>query len=260
VLDPLRYEVDLKALGAYAGRFRALAADDAATRAWLEQVGAKPHSWFTTWWVNQLSRVVSVYDAHGMTGSYAMHLLSTDQWRALVGSGKRLLDVGAGAGYVTAHAEPLFEQIVCTETSRALAKRLRKRGLGVHAHDLLETPLAGEARFDVIACLNVLDRTPKPHSLLAHLRTLLAPAARLLVAVPLPVRAHVHVPGATISPAEPLPASERTFEGALCELSAFFEASGFSIERIARAPYLSRGDTGAPLYALDDALWVLKRA
>jgi SAM-dependent methyltransferase len=259
VQPELVYDAALPALGRYATRFRPLRAD-AATQAWLRELGARPHGWLTTFWVEQLTRFVSVYDAHGMTGSYAMHLLSSEQWRELIGNlTGRLLDVGAGAGYVTAQAAPLFQEVVCTETSSALAKRLAKRGFRVHPQDLSRVPLAGEPPFDVIACLNVLDRTPRPRSLLTHLRGLLAPGGRLVVAMPLPVRAHVHVAGATISADEPLPATEQSFEGALVELSELlFEAHGFAIERIARVPYLSRGDARSPLYVLDDAVWVLR--
>jgi hypothetical protein len=42
-------------------------------------------------------------------------------------------------------------------------------------------------------------------------------------------------------------------------MSSFFEAEGFAIERLARLPYLSRGDSRAPYYVLDDGLWVLRR-
>jgi SAM-dependent methyltransferase len=178
-----------------------------------------------------------------------------------VGEGQRLLDVGAGAGYVTEQARPLFHEVVCTETSRPLARRLEARGFRVHARDLLEAPLADEAPFDVIACLNVLDRTRRPLSLLRQLGAMLTSETRLLVSMPLPVRAHAYVSSACISPDEPLPSTESRFEAAVIELTRdLFEAHGFGVERIARAPYLSHGDAHAPVYALDDALWVLRRA
>ncbi len=254
----LKYQADLKALGAYAGRFVAFR-PDAGTRAWLDQVGSRPHSMVETWMVATLSRFMSSYDAHGLTATYAMHLLSEAQWGELAGVRRaRLLDVGAGAGYVTENARPWFEHITCTETSQPLARRLSERGFTVHAHDLLEHPLPEPHAFDLISCLNVIDRTRRPISLLCALRDLLGPEARLVVSVPLPVRPHVHVAGATISPQERLPMSEHVFEPAAVEMSLFFEAMGFTVERLSRLPYLSRGDAHAPYYVLDDALWVLR--
>jgi hypothetical protein len=51
---------------------------------------------------------------------------------------------------------------------------------------------------------------------------------------------------------------ERDFEAAAVEMSGFLEEQGFTIERLARLPYLSRGDSRAAYYVLDDALWVLR--
>jgi hypothetical protein len=92
--------------------------------------------------------------------------------------------------------------------------------------------------------------------LIAHLE----PQGRLLLSVPLPVNAHVHVPGGTISASERLPRAARSWEGAVGELSdKLLEPAGLAIERIARVPYLSRGDAGKELYVLDSALWVCGR-
>lgn len=254
----LKYHADLSLLGAYAPLFRPFQRD-AGTQAWLAEVGSRPHSSVETWLVTQLSRFMSSYDAHGLTATYAMHLLSEAQWGELAGGPREsLLDVGAGAGYVTQNARPYFKHITCTETSRPLAKRLGERGFQVHAHDLLEVPLPEPRKFDLVSCLNVLDRTRRPLALLSGLRSLLAADARLVVALPLPVRPHVHVAGATVSPQERLPMNESSFEEAAVEMSGFFEEQGFTIERLARLPYLSRGDTRAPYYVLDDALWLLR--
>jgi SAM-dependent methyltransferase len=238
--------------------FRALA-PDASTMAWLA-THVRPHGALRTWLVEQLASFVSVYDAHGLTGSYPMHLLSTAHFRELVGEGHaRLLDVGAGAGYVTAEAAPLFREVVCTETSRPLARRLARRGYRVIAPDLETAQEHGP--FDVIQCLNVLDRTHAPRSLLASLRALASADTRLLVALPLPVSAHVPLAGSSATPHERLPARARSWEAAALELTReLFVPAGFAVERLARVPYYSRGDRHAPLYVLDDALWLLRAA
>jgi SAM-dependent methyltransferase len=258
-----RYDADLGALAEFGSRFVPLASD-AETTEWLLAHGA-PHGLVRSWFVELLAHVMSSYDAHGLTGSYPMHLLSMKQWRSLVGAdlkaGARLLDVGAGAGYVTDYARPLFEHITCSETSKQLARRLRARGFEVIEADLATAEHTPRTEYDVISCLNVLDRTSYPRRLLGHLRSRCTQSTRLVVAMPLPVSAHVHVGGATISPVERLPADAPTWEASVVALSReLFLPSGLSIVRIARAPYFSRGDRHAALYVLDDAIWVLQPA
>jgi hypothetical protein len=73
--------------------------------------------------------MLSDYDANALLDFYAMHLLSTAQWHALLGphAHGRLLDVGAGSGDVTASLAPLFDAVTTTEASRGMARRLRVR-------------------------------------------------------------------------------------------------------------------------------------
>jgi SAM-dependent methyltransferase len=260
MLEQLHYTADEHALGRFAPRFRPLE-PDAERDAWLARYGSAPHGAFVTKLGAWLDALISSYDVHGLLGTYPMHLLSQEAWGALLGTARlaALLDVGAGAGYVTEGARAYFDRIVCTETSRFLRRRLAQRGFTVHARDLSREDL-GE-RFAVVSCFNVLDRTARPLSLLRGLVRHLAPDGRLVLSMPLPVSAHVHVAGGTISASERLPASARSFETALCELSEkLIEPSGLAIERIARVPYLSRGDAGHDLYVLDAALWVCRRS
>lgn len=252
----LKLEADLAELGPYADRFHPLG-PDAERDAWIERYAAAPHGALVTKFGAWLDSLFSSYDVHGLLGTYPMHLLSQQAWGALLGQHHgSLLDVGAGAGYVTEGARAHFDQIECTETSRFLRRRLKQRGFSAHASDLSRADLG--KRFDVVSCFNVLDRTARPLSLLHGLLTHLAPHGRILLSVPLPVNAHVHVAGGTVSASERLPAAARSWERAVAELSArLFEANGLRIERIARVPYLSRGDTGQDLYVLDAALWIL---
>lgn len=256
----LVYDVDLERLGPeLAARFLPLTRDGATER-WLSELGARPHGWLTTKLSAWLSGAMSLYDVHGWLGAYALHLLSEESYRALLGEHARgrLLDVGAGAGYVTEHARPLFSELVCTETAPRLARRLRARGFQVEALDLSARPL--QTDFDVVSCLNVLDRTPRPLSLLAALAAHLKPGGRLLISLPLPISAHVHVAGGTIAAQERLPAQARAFEEAARELSErLFAPRGLRVERFTRLPYLSRGDLHAPYYVLDAGVWVLAR-
>src|SRR5690349_10183232 len=82
----------------------------------------------------------SDFDADGLLDMYPMHLLGTSGWRRLLGDrpGQRHLDVGAGAGHVTATIAPLVGETITTETSRVMARKLRKRGFRCYEADLAE--------------------------------------------------------------------------------------------------------------------------
>lgn len=244
---------------ALAARFIPLARDE-ETDAWLAQWQERPHGWLSTKLVQVLERFASSYDVHGLLGAYPMHLLSSRAWGDLLGGvrARRLLDVGAGAGYVTEGARAWFDEIVCTETSRPLLRRLEARGLTAQAIDLTVQPLDG--LFDVVSCFNVLDRTPRPLTLARALVARLHEGGRLLLSIPLPTSPHVHVAGGTIAQSERLPSVAREWESAARELSEqLITPLGLTIDRLARVPYLSRGDAHAPLYILDAALWVCSR-
>jgi len=255
----LRYDCHRERLGPALGAcFRPLTRD-AATDAWLATHGARPHGWWRTRLTEWASSFVSSYDAHGLLDAYPMHLLSVEAWGELLEGAhqKSLLDVGAGAGYVTENARSFFDEIVCTETSRQLAKRLAARGFTASELDLTVQWLA--RTFDVVCAFNVLDRTPEPLSLLRSLVAHARDGGTVLVSIPLPLAPHVHVRGGTAAPSERLPSMAADWETAARELTErLLEPTGLSVTRLARLPYLSRGDLHRPLYVLDNALWVCK--
>jgi SAM-dependent methyltransferase len=259
----LRYACDLAQLpSVLAERFVQLEADD-GLRSFLAEVRGRPHGALVTALYDLLRRVMSDYDAYGLLGMYPMQLLSTAELERLLGVGPRtsLLDVGAGSGGVTAHAAALFASTTVTESSPVLRRKLRARGYRVLEHDLSLAPLASDEHFDAITCLNVLDRCLRPHSLLTHLRELLGPDGRLVLSVPLPLKPHVHVGRFTVSPEESLPPAGSSFElGVSSLLAKAIAPAGLEIARLARAPYVCRGDAHRPLYALDAAVLVCVRA
>jgi SAM-dependent methyltransferase len=257
-----RYDCDRARLpAALADAFVTLAPDD-ATRAFLAR---PPHGRLATIVRRAVGTLLSDYDANALLDFYAMHLLSTAQWRALLGphARGRLLDVGAGSGDVTATLAPLFDAVTTTEVSRGMARRLRARGYACHTLDLAESPLSPEAgtQFDVVALLHVLDRAPRPLTLLERACALVATGGRLLVAVPLPISAHVHVAGGTVDAEELLPTDDVTdWESAVAALVARVLAPlELRVERLTRVPYLSRGDADTRSHVLDDAVLVLRR-
>lgn len=191
-----------------------------------------------------LRRVMSDFDADGLLGTHPMALFGEASWEALVGEGARLLDVGAGSGDVTRHASGLFDEIVTTELSGPMARRLRRRGFVCHQVDLATERSDALGQFDVVALLNVLDRCDRPRSLLEAARDRLADDGVALITVPLPAQPHVDVGSATVDPDEPLGGRGETFEAALADLvEVTIEPCGLTVRRLARAPYLSRGRT-----------------
>lgn len=235
------------------------------TAAWRAQ--APPHGRFATLARRALGALVSDYDANAALRLYGMHLLGTAAWRAFFAAAgvavpfARLLDVGAGDGGVTATLAPLAREVVATETSLGMARRLRGRGYHCHTIDLAEKTPEGLGTFDVVALLNVLDRCARPRTLLERAASVANETGVVVVATPLPLSPHVHVAGGTIDAEERLPIVEGTFETCLASLLADVLApAGLEATVLSRAPYLSRGDTRADVYTLDAALVVLRRS
>lgn len=199
---------------------------------------------------------MSDYDVNGLLGMYPMYLLGTESWARLLQQPPRghLLDVGAGDGGLTRALAPLFDSVTTTESSWAMAKRLRQRGYQCIRADIGETSLDG--KYDCVACLNVLDRTPYPLRLLRALGRACAPEGRLVLASPLPLRAFYYRGPRTLTPPERLFAPGPTWERAANQLvKAVSEVlPHFELVAWTYAPYLSWGDADQALYSLDD--WV----
>jgi SAM-dependent methyltransferase len=263
----LHYDCDRGGLpDGLAQRFVALECDDDARRFLARVVGA-PHGRIRTAAYGLLRRFLSDYDAYGLLDMYTMHLLSTAQLRLLLGDAvsdtgkaRRLLDVGAGNGDITACAAEFFDDVTVTEASAVMQRRLRARGFRVLDHDLASDKLPSCERFDAAICLNVVDRCTHPRTLLRHLCAALAEGAPLLLSVPLPLSAHVQRASGTSDPDEPLPPPRETWEaGAGSFADELLTPAGLRVERLSRAPYLCRGDATKPLYVLDAALFVCTR-
>lgn len=238
-----------------------LAFDD-ATRDWVDAAYQAPHGPFVIALRSLAGAFLSDYDANGLLGTYPMRLLGPEQWRLLLGErpGGRLLDVGAGDGHVTSELAKMFDEVVVTETSKLMARRLEARGYRVLPVDLASEDIA-ERDFDAISMLNVIDRTARPVTLLERVTRRLAPNGILIVAVPLPLRAHVHVGPRTADPEELLPVADASFEAGVCALATRYLAKcGLFVESFTRAPYLSRGSHMTPLHVLDDVVMVCRRA
>ncbi len=220
-------------------------------------------------WIHRLMRGLwSDFDINGILGTYPMHVLSTEQWTALLRFALRtesessslfvgetppsLLDIGAGRGDATGELSPLFSQVTVTETSKHMAKRLRRQG-----YECLEEDISKRddlrSRFGAVSLLNVLDRCARPMSLLSTARQAVKPGGLLLIALVVPYKPFVYEQGQPQAPLERLAISSEVFEIAAAEFVAnCLLPLGVTPLVLSRTPYLSGGDAQAPLYELDD--------
>lgn len=240
---------------------------DPATLAWLAGPGAHPHGPLVSAAQRVLRRFASDFDTNAWLGTHSLHLTGRASFERLLGCapgarvGGRLLDIGAGTGEVTLELAPLFDEVVTTEVSRGMERRLLGRGFTCLRVDLAESEPPGLGRFRVVSLCNVLDRAPRPATLLDRAFEHLEPGGQLLVASPLPMRPHVQGPGTTREPDEWIGGRADTFEAALAELALEeFAPRGLLLERWARVSYRSQGDAAAPLYELGAAILVARRA
>jgi SAM-dependent methyltransferase len=230
---------------------------------WLETKAARPHGAFATSLHRTLRKFASDYDVDAWLDMHEMFLLGTKAWQQLLGTeriGGALLDIGAGRGDVTAKLAPLFDEVVATETSAPMARKLRARGYRVHSIDLATHELPQPRQFQTVALLNVLDRCARPRTLLEKAITHLAPDGRIILASPLPARPHVDVGGYTVDPDEPFLADGERFEDALASLVHLVLAPlGLAVEAWTRTEYLARGDRDCPRHVLDDVVLVARK-
>jgi 2-polyprenyl-3-methyl-5-hydroxy-6-metoxy-1,4-benzoquinol methylase len=96
--------------------------------------------------------------------------------------GKRLLDIGAGAGMLVDQAGQLGYAAEGVEPSEWLAGRARQRGLRVHRGTFPHPKTGGP--YDVVTLVDVIEHVPNPVQLLASIRGILAPGGVALVVTP----------------------------------------------------------------------------
>ncbi|CAN7991499.1 unnamed protein product [Ixodes hexagonus] len=173
-----------------------------------------------------------------------------------------LLDIGAGDGNVTAVVAPLFLRVDVTEVSPPMRRILQRRGY--HVLDAVSLASDGNRApstvYDVVCCLNVLDRCDAPLALLRSLRSKLsAPSGRLVVAVVVPLSQYVESGQSGTKPAETLGVSGTALEEQVESLCHdVMEPAGFALESWTRLPYLCEGDLEQAYYWLNDVVMVLR--
>ncbi|XP_028332956.1 LOW QUALITY PROTEIN: protein-L-histidine N-pros-methyltransferase [Gouania willdenowi] len=238
---------------------------DSSTKAFLEHSEEKSSWTFTQLYHSLVSSVlgplVSRTSINGFLGRGSMFVFSEDQFQQLLRispdwRAHRLLDLGAGDGGVTAMMESHFKEIYATEVSAPMKWHLQRRNYKVLGLD--EWQRTG-FQYDVITCLNLLDRCDNPLHLLQEIKESLVPkTGRLVLATVLPFEPYVEVGGRWERPKEHLIVNGKTWEEQVTNLSNGLLRLGFEVEAVTRLPYLCEGDMYNDYYVLDDAVFVLK--
>ncbi|XP_070574202.1 protein-L-histidine N-pros-methyltransferase-like isoform X2 [Ptychodera flava] len=260
------YECDLTRLPDHLQDFFFQCYQDPATEEFLENCHAK-----SDWIITQLAHVffkvfLSIFmtktSVNGVLGRGSMFVFSSQQFQDLMQiqdgwKAGKLLDLGAGDGMVTKFMEPYFEEIFATEMSPPMRWRLENRGYKVLEIDEWSD---GSRQYDVISCLNLLDRCDKPLTILKDIRKSLVPdTGKLILAVVIPFKPYVEYESEDNWPSELLPVKGRYWEEQVTALiDNVFTPAGFTVLKFTRLPYLCEGDLHSPYYVLDDALFVLK--
>lgn len=117
-----------------------------------------------------------------------------------------------------------------------------------------------ECKYDLISCLNVLDRCDTPLSMLRHITDSLRPGGILLIALVLPYEPFVEKHSLQNDPLEEMPVDNKCWEVGVSSLwEDVLMPLGYSPLAVSRVPYLCEGDMNTEYYALDDVLLVLKK-
>lgn len=200
--------------------------------------------------------------ANGLIGRGRMFVYSTPQFKTLLDIESHekspqfnsLLDIGAGDGSVTERMSSVFQKVYVTELSPTMHWRLSYYG-----YTVLDTDHWENLTFDVITCLNVLDRCQKPLTLLKQIRQHLNPkTGRLIISLVLPFKPYFeysnnHYPNESLEIEGDSP--EEQINSFLINV---LQPLGFRLKKLTRLPYLCEGDIERSYYFLFDYIFVLE--
>ncbi|XP_033754850.1 methyltransferase-like protein 9 [Pecten maximus] len=208
-----------------------------------------------------LSWFMTPTSVNGLLQRGSMFVFSDSQLQQLLQiddsyRGQNMIDLGAGDGMVTEKMAKYFDTVYTTEVSSTMRWRLQSKGYIVLEIDQWGD---GSTKYDLIGCLNLLDRCDKPVTILHTIRKSLTPSGRAIVAVVLPFHPYVEQGSTDHKPTENIMIHGNTFEDQ-CKsfIESVFEPAGFEVEKFSRLPYLCEGDMHQSFYMLQDAVFVLK--
>lgn len=231
--------------------------------------------WFVTHLYHSVARsflnlFMTSTSINGLLDRGSMFVFSANQFQALYPDSQsvqsqpesRLLDLGAGDGKVTQVMSQFFSETFVTEVSAVMRRILARKGYRVlEVEDWHATSLS----FDLISCLNLLDRCDRPLSILNQMVSRLKPDGKIIMALVLPLSQYVESgrPGRTADdhrPSEVLNVTGETFEQQLVSLDRdVLTPAGLEIMRWTRLPYLCEGDLDLSFYWLHDVVMLLRK-
>lgn len=138
--------------------------------------------------ISQKEQVAAFYEAHHSRGKYDYLYGGEDRkelFIRLVGTGRKVLEVGCRAGNLTQHFAP-GNEVVGVDIDRAALKLFEER-LGAKGHwiDVDEEPLPfADKSFDVVVFSEVMEHVRFPQKALAEIRRVLKLDGRLIGSVP----------------------------------------------------------------------------
>lgn len=230
--------------------------------------------WFITHLYHSVARSVlglfmTSTSINGLLGRGSMFVFSDDQFKKLYfdpealeanntgSNGKSLLDIGAGDGKVTGVMARYFDEVYVTEISPVMRKILSKKGYKVLDVDSWHKE---DITYDMISCLNILDRCDRPLTLLDQLLTKLKPDGYILIALVFPISQYVEASETgDHKPRESLGVTGAKLEE---QLVSFYNKvllpRSLEVVRWTRLPYLCEGDIDLSFYWLHDVVMLLR--
>lgn len=111
----------------------------------------------------------------------------------LASQGKKILELGCAAGYITRHLNERGCKVTAIEIDAEAAERARPWCEKLIVHDLNQPGWVQEAGggFDTVLCGDVLEHLVQPDTALRQVKDLLAPGGRVIIC--LPNIAHIRV-------------------------------------------------------------------
>ena len=249
---------------------------DEETLRFIEQSIEKSDWFFTQMWHNLAKSFLSFFyattDINGLLGRGSMFVISRQQLKNLLAPVMvldensplpEMIDLGAGDGAITEIYKTFFNKLFATEASKVMRKSLEQKDVKVLP---IDSWFQQADRFDLISCLNLLDRCDKPHTVLHQIKSSLKPDGIAVIALVIPYSPYVEFPQPSNekretpnSPLENLNIKGGTFEVQAESLAQLFSDIGFNVVSWSRVPYMCEGDLAKSVYTLNDVIFVLKK-
>lgn len=179
---------------------------------------------------------------NGLLGRGSMFVFSHRQFEQLIGINSswradHLLDIGAGDGKITEIMATYFNHVSVTEASPMMRRVLAKKRFMLLDVDNWHS---GDVQYDLISCLNVLDRCDRPLTMLKQMKSKLKPDTGILViAIVIPFQVYVEFGSNGTVPMENVPIVGDSFEEQVsCIYRDLFIPAGLEIAHWTRLPYL----------------------